>query len=163
MAVVCIDTHILIWGIQRFARSGQEEQKDRAHALLVQLEKEKAIIVVPSIVIGEFLFGLPIEQHPRFQDMISRRFVVVPYDLPAAMQFARIMREKKTADEIEVLMGAGATRAALKADAMIIATALSVKASGIYGHDRHMRRLCESFIPFHDIDTLSLQTALPEP
>jgi predicted nucleic acid-binding protein len=158
MAVACIDTHILIWGIQRNARLGQEEMIPRALALLAQLDKDRTRVVVPSIVIGEFLLGLPVDEHPRCQELINRRFMVVPYDLLASLHFSRIWHQKKDAKVIETIKQGGATRTELGADAMIVATALAAGATSIYGHDKGVGHLADGFIAFEDIAQMVLQT-----
>lgn len=161
MAHACIDTHMLIWGVQEVSRSTQSEMIVRAKALFAKLDKDKMKVVVPSIVIGEFLLGLPIEEQPAYQKLVSRRFVVVPYDLRAAIQFARIWHSKKTQGEIEATKQNGLTRTELRADTMIVATAIASGASVIYGFDKGVKRLSDGFIPFEDISTMTLQNTLP--
>jgi predicted nucleic acid-binding protein len=158
MAIACVDTHILIWGIQREATPGQEEMIPRAQALLAQLERDRTQVVVPSVVIGEFLIGLPASEQPRYQDIISRRFVVVPYDLRASIHFARIWQQKRDANVFEELKARGATRTLLRADTMIVATALAASATSLYGHDEHIERLAKGLIAYHDILSIALQT-----
>lgn len=163
MAVVCIDTHILIWGVQGVSRQGQEQMISRSQALLTQLERERTKVVVPSIVIGEFLLKLPVDEHPRYQDLISRRFMVVPYDLRAALLFSRIWHQKKDANVIQEMKDVGVTRTELRADTMIVATAVASGATHIYSHDNHIRRLADGFIIFENIADMVLQTTyLPE-
>jgi len=120
-------------------------------------------VVVPSIVIGEFLLKLPIDEHPHYQDIISRRFMVVPYDLRAALLFSRIWHQKKDANVIQEIKDAGVTRTELRADTMIVATAVASGATHMYGHDNHIRRLADGFITFENIADMVLQTTyLPE-
>jgi len=160
MAVACFDTHILIWGIQEKARAGQEDMLDRTRALLVQIEKERTQVIIPSIVIGEFLLGIDPTEHPRFEEIIRRRFAVFPYDLRAALEFSRIWHKKQDAEAIAELKASGATKNELRADTMIVATALAAGATIIYGHDDRMRKLAEGFIAFQDVATLMIQKTL---
>lgn len=160
MPLACLDTHILIWAIQRVARAGQEEMIPRARALLAQLDKDRVPVVVPSVVIGEFLLGLPIDEYPIYQEVITRRFIVVPYDLRAAVHFARVWREKRDVKVIEVLQQAGATRTELRADTMIVATALAVGATVIYGHDTGVKNLADGFIEFRNVGEIEAQLSL---
>jgi predicted nucleic acid-binding protein len=158
MAVACIDTHILIWGIQGVATSGQTEMISRATALLAQFDKDGTRVVIPSIVLGEFLLGLPVDEHPRYQELINRRFIVVPYDLRASLQFSKLWHRKSDAKVIETIKQGGATRTELRADTMIVATALAAGATCIYGHDTRVSKLADGFIPFQDITQMMLQT-----
>lgn len=162
MAHACIDTHILIWGVQGVSRPTQSEMIVRAKALLAKLDKENVKVVVPSIVVGEFLLGLPVEQQPAYQELVSRRFIVVPYDLRAAIQFSRIWHSKKSQGEIEAIKQNGLTRNELRADTMIVATAVASGASAIFGFDKGVQRLSDGFIPFEDVSAMLLQTPLPE-
>lgn len=161
MAYACIDTHILIWGVQGVSRSSQSEMIVRAKALFAKLDKEKVKVVVPSVVVGEFLLGLPVEQQPAYQELVSRRFVVVPYDLRAAILFSRIWHSKKSQGEIEAIKQSGLTRHELRVDTMIVATAIASGAVTIFGFDKGVKRLSDGFIPFEDISTITLQSTLP--
>jgi len=161
MVIACLDTHILIWGVQGVANLAQHEMIARTKGLLAQLDKDKVRVIVPSIVIGEFLLGLPIDAQPAYQELVSRRFVVAPYDLRASILFSRVWHQKKSQGEIEEIKQSGSTRNELRADTMIIATALAAGATHIYGHDRGVKRLSEGFIDFQDVSQLIVQTTLP--
>lgn len=52
---VCLDTNILIWGIQNKASAGQEQMLERTRLFLKDLDESKAKIIIPSLVIGELL------------------------------------------------------------------------------------------------------------
>lgn len=69
---------------------------------------------------------------------------------------------KKDSEAIASLRSGGATRPELRADTMIVATALAAGATVIYGHDQRVGWLADSFIQFQDIAELVVQTTLPE-
>jgi hypothetical protein len=53
--IVCLDTCILVWGVQGAAASNNAAKPAQARALLQQLETEKATIIIPAPVVFEFL------------------------------------------------------------------------------------------------------------
>ena len=160
MAIACIDTHVLIWGIQQHAGSGQEDMLLRATALLAQFEKDKTRVIVPSIVFAEFLLGLPQNEHARFGDIVTRRFIIVPFDFRASTIFAKIWHQKTNASIIAEIRATGVAKTHLRADTMIIASAIGAGASVVYGHDSAMARLSEGFVGFKDLGTMSLQSVM---
>jgi len=67
-------------------------------------------------------------------------FIIVPYDLQAAARFAALWKEREERNIIEKLkVDFEATRTQLRADCMIVATALAQNASCIYSHDRRLK------------------------
>lgn len=161
MTVACIDTNMLIWGIEGVVRPGQEDMPTRALALFRQLSKDHVRVVVPSIVLAEFLLGIPTDDHARFQEIVNRRFMVVPYDGRAALHFATVWRSRKEDHVIQQMRAAGRLKAELRADAFVVATAMAAGAKMIYGHDDDVRRFANGFIPFTDIADVQFQTTMP--
>ena len=84
MSSACIDNHILIWGIRKEATPGQEPMILRAELFLKYLEDAKTTVIVPSVVIGEFLVKVPVARHQEVQAVLEKRFQIVPYDAVAA-------------------------------------------------------------------------------
>jgi predicted nucleic acid-binding protein len=158
--VACLDTNIVIWGIQGRAHPSQGEMVSRSRALIANLRKEKVRVIIPSIVLGEFLIGLPLDEHPRYEQLVRSKFPIIPYDFAASMIFARIWRTKTDEQTIARIKAEEnpPTRAQLRADLMIIATAISAGCSCIYGHERRFYQYTEGFIRFEHIDDLELQT-----
>ena len=61
MGIVCIDTHIVIWGIKKQATKGQENMISRAESFLNWLDENKKKIIIPVPVISELLVPVPNE------------------------------------------------------------------------------------------------------
>lgn len=57
--VVCLDTMILVWGIQQVCTDGRRDRVPRACALFKQLEGEGARLLIPAPVLAEYLVGVP--------------------------------------------------------------------------------------------------------
>lgn len=162
MEVACIDTPILIWGVQGNATAGQDDMVNRTKSLLLKLDKERTRVIVPAIVMGEFLLKIPVGEHPKYQELVSKRFMIVPYDLRAALVFSKIWHQKTQASVIEEIKAGGVSRTQLRADTMIVATAVASGASCIYGHDNHVKKLADGFITFSNVADLVLQTTYLE-
>ena len=93
MSRACLDNHILIWGIRGVAEVGQEIMIRRAKALFEELEDQEADILVPAVVVSEFLAGVPKSQHAELLKALNRRFQLPPFDVRAAAVAAGLWRD----------------------------------------------------------------------
>lgn len=139
MKRVCLDNNILIWGVRGVATSGQEEMIQRAQAFFEDLDASDADILIPTVVVAEFLAGVPKQQHLGLLDVLHRRFQVVPFDVRTAAIAAELWRDAAERnphlkDQIRDAFP-GIERAKIKADLMILATALARGADVLYTHD----------------------------
>lgn len=157
MAVVCIDTNVLIWAIQGKAHKSQADMVLRTRALMAHLHKNKTQIVVPAIVFTEFLIGLPEDDQSQSQKIIEDNYEIIPYDTFIALFFNRIWRDINKGKNLPEV-----TRTELKADLMLVATALAVKSECIYSTDKPLKKIASSFIKIEDMQDISLQTLLPD-
>jgi predicted nucleic acid-binding protein len=161
--VVCLDTNILIWAIKEQATPGQEAMIARAKRFLRKLDQDGAQVIIPSLIIAELLMPVPVEHHAAFTNLIERSFIVAPFDVKAAIHFVRIWQQKRKHESIRELVEAGKTKGELKADAMIVAIAVSQGASCLYTHDGPMRKVADGFIRVSDIPDVAEQADLPLP
>lgn len=145
---VCIDTHILIWGIQKEASTGQKQMISAAQAFLRHLDSEGADILIPSVVLGEFLLRIPTGKHETVRAFFEQRFKVPPYDAASASRQAEVWQGSKDEGVYDVLRGDEiASRSEIRADCMIIGTALAHGAALIYSHDQKtLGKLAKGFI-----------------
>ncbi len=138
-----IDTHILLWGIKRQATPGQEDMVPRAEWLLKDLKARRIPIMVPSVVLSEYLFQTPLDDQDVEADVITSNFFVAPFDTPAAKIAAQIY-SSKVIHQIRDKMGI--PRQVLHADVKIVATAIAHGAVRIYTLDDHYRDLARGRI-----------------
>ena len=160
MSLVCIDTQVLIWGIQESAASGQEPMIARAQQLLDALDTGGTRGLIPSLVIGEFLSGMPEESHAAVVNLLRKGFVTAAYDLKAAAMFAKLWKARQVDGTVSQLRTSGAKRQEIKADGMIVASAIAHGASHIVSHDPHLRRFAADTIEVKDLPSLPAQLAL---
>src|SRR5690242_2444160 len=94
MAIVCFDTHMLIWGIKEEANSSQQAMIERAKAIIQQCEAQDDTVVVPALVVGEVLCNRSVANQQGLWQALNDSFVVVPYDARAAIYNAQIWQEQ---------------------------------------------------------------------
>lgn len=83
-----IDTNVCIWMLRPSREDDDEQVKDlriRARILLDMLEEGKERIVIPSIVVAEYLAGVPREQRRASLSEIQDRFYCPPFDAASAI------------------------------------------------------------------------------
>ena len=155
MKRVCLDNHILIWGIRGISTPGQEGMVNRAQALFEDLDESDADIMVPAVVVSEFLAGAPKPHHSGLLEVLNRRFQLPPFDVRTAAVAAGLWRDaaERNPHLREVVREAfpGTEKAKIKADMMILATALVRKADILYTHDGPLRTIAAELIEVRDL------------
>ena len=150
MKRVCLDNHILIWGIRGVSTPGQEGMISRTQALFEDLDESDADVMVPAVVVSEFLAGVPKPQHPGLLEVLNRRFQLPPFDVRTAAVAAELWRDaaERNPHLRDLVREAfpGTEKAKIKADMMILATALVRKADVLYTHDGPLRAIADGLI-----------------
>jgi predicted nucleic acid-binding protein len=161
MKQLVVDTHILIWGIKEQAEPGQEEMIERARQFIDQCKTEGTHILVPSVVVGELLTAIEAQFHPMTLNLLQSAFVVPPYDAAASAIFARLWQKKQESGEIEkIRRELSATRQELKADCMIVATAVAQRANALYSHDAKLASFAAGEMTVLEVPRLQAQGRL---
>lgn len=155
MKRVCLDNNILIWGIRGVSTPGQAGMISRTQALFQDLDESDADIIVPAVVVSEFLAGVPKPQHPGLLEVLNRRFQLPPFDVRTAAVAAGLWRDaaERNPHLREVVREAfpGTEKAKIKADIMILATALVRNADVLYTHDGPLRTIADNLIEVRDL------------
>ncbi len=165
MALVCIDNHILVWGIRKTATPGQEGMIERATQLLEELDEKRIRVIVPAPVVAEFLTGTAESEHARVLQTFQEKFILAPFDALAALVTARARRknlqsglEKTIREELSsVARPQGAV------DHMILGIALANKVDLLYTAAAALRKFAEPHITLRGIPTIGKQLGLPQP
>ncbi len=152
--IVCLDTHILIWGIKREASPGQEPEIERAARFLQWLENKRHTVLIPSPVLGEFLMRVPPQAHSNVLSLFHAHFIVPPYDALCASQFARIWQHKNGLKSGEL------SRREIKVDSMIVAVAIVQQAEAIYSNDDGLRKVAQGLIDVRPMPALPRQLSI---
>ncbi|WP_353571955.1 PIN domain-containing protein [Candidatus Albibeggiatoa sp. nov. BB20] len=155
--VVCLDTHILIWGVEQTARNTQQDMIERTIQFIDSLPAQKIKPIIPSVVLSEFLMPIPYEKKGLYLDSINQKLKVVPYDTIAAIEFVNIWQSKQDEKIIKKLREQGISKNHLKIDCMIVATAITRRASCIYSHDKGLKNFAVGHIDVKEIPELPSQ------
>lgn len=150
--IVCVDTHILIWGIQKNAKSSQEPMIERTSRFLRWLDDQKTIILLPSLVLAEFLMRIPTEQHAEIIGFLDNSFKVVPADALVASEYARIWQVNYNNG-----LPTNVPREKMKIDHLIVATAVARKAEIIYSEDGNLHKFAQGFIEVKGVPIIPKQ------
>lgn len=150
MTIVCVDTQVLFWAIEGRGTNDQHLLKE-ARDFVNWIIEIASHIIIPSIVVGELLVPIEDTHIVKTLNRIKKDWIVVDYDVRAAMKFAQMRRnhafEKR---RLELRQLELATRRELVADAMIIATAIVNDADIIYTYDEPMCKLADGWIDAKD-------------
>ncbi|MCT0199921.1 PIN domain-containing protein [Synechococcus sp. CS-1325] len=161
MSQVCVDTHILIWGVKEQSEPGQEEMIPKAKELLKRCERDGKLILVPSIVVAEFLTGIPPSVHGEVLELLSGWCQIQPFDALCASVFAKLWQEKTALGVVaDIRKDNVATRQELKADCMIVSTAVANKSETICTHDTALMRFAQGSVVCRQIPEYPIQGKL---
>lgn len=157
--LICIDTHIVIWGILKEARPHDQAFIEKAEHFFEECSELNIKVIIPSVVLGEVLAGCEPSDKPDFLQYIQQKFIIAPYDQIASYYFSEMWRNKeelkKAQGNVEAIT---ITRAALKADFMIIATAMAQQAQCIYTREiNNFRNFAQNSIDIEPLPGYSKQ------
>jgi predicted nucleic acid-binding protein len=144
MALICLDTQILVWGVRKVASLGQEQNIIKAENLIDLIVQKKDSILVPSIVYAELCAPIPEEMIQSFMREMQKKFPIVPFDVNAAYYYRQLVQAN--APLREQYKNEYYTRSKQFADMKIVATALACKATTIYSEDPHLTRIANGRI-----------------
>lgn len=153
--LVCLDNHILIWGVRQEATPGQEDMIRRTGLFLQFLEKKNAQIIIPSVVVGEFLLGVSFENHQKVMEVLDKRFQIAPYDTAAALIAAELWIEKNkgsggVSDELKQGLQ-DSSKIKLRDDCKIVATAIKCRADCLYSEDEGVKKFAQGRIEVKEV------------
>jgi len=127
---------VLIWGVQGVSRPDQELMIGRTQRYLRQLTRDNARVMVPSVVVGEYLQGFPSSERDAQLEALSANFFLPSYDARCASLAAQLQGVGQPSSQ-----GQPGVRITFKSDVQIIATAICHGASMIVtaNHDEYRR------------------------
>lgn len=151
---ICLDTNVLIWGVQGESHPTQRHMIRRTKQCLEFWEEAKVDIIVPAIAASEFLCHFDSDrEREAYANILSRRFTIANYDARCGLIFAQIWNanaspsaRKKLHEEHQVY------KTVLKADCMIIATAIERRCDEICSNDSSsLVPMAQGFIEVKDV------------
>ncbi|OKH19516.1 type II toxin-antitoxin system VapC family toxin [[Limnothrix rosea] IAM M-220] len=138
MDVVCLDTNIVIWGIQQRSHPDRKNKIPQAMQLIANLQAAKNNVIVPSCVFAELLMGCNPKLKRQVSSELSKFSKIVPFDIAASYIFGELATEKWGFRK-----EMGLQREKMKFDMMIVATAVAQKAGIIYAGDGDIEKIVQ--------------------
>lgn len=151
-SIIAIDTQALVWGVRH---EGPDEMQQQARWLFEYIEQADALVVLPTVVLSEFLTGVKQQDRPRVAQAISERFTVAAFDSKAAYLAAELYQSSENSKPKGVPGG----RSVLRADSMIVATAKAFGAEIFISHDTACRKMAKK-IGLIDMDLPNIEPNL---
>jgi predicted nucleic acid-binding protein len=148
--VIAVDAQILIWGVRKLRPADRPDLVERCAQLLADYKSGQIPIMVPSIVVAQYLMGHSLEQQTRERSIIGSHFFVAPFDARAAAVAAQLYDAnllKQVRQETQI------GRQCLMADFKIIATAIAHGATALYSDDPHMSKFSGGKLLVKEIPT----------
>lgn len=141
---IVIDTNVLVQIMQNGDATDLSDPKTgnpiasgfrRAEALMEHIDNQKAVVVLPSPVLAEYLIGIDVGAYQQHLDIISgvSSIEVVPFDQLAAIECAMLVNAQE-----QKAMDADATKAKLRFDRQILAIAVACGAKELWTHDKQL-------------------------
>lgn len=128
--MICLDTMVLIWGVQGAARSRQEQMVERTRRFLRNLRSGNETLMVPTPALAEYLQGFQ-EADRRVQlTQLEELFYLPAFDSASAYLAAELSRRERVREAYR-----SGDRQAVKTDVQIVATAIVHGAKRIITHD----------------------------
>lgn len=136
-----MDSQTLAWCVRREGvQSPTPDQIQRAEWLLEELAEMNAQLILPSIVVSEYLVPIDPARHAAVIASMSKRFLIKPFDVHCASLAARLFAHGKANRPQNIPMG----RECVRSDAMIIATAVVHNAKLFYTDDGDCLKLAKT-------------------
>lgn len=157
--IVCIDSHVFIWGIKKQPRPEQVEMVERTEKFFDWADKNKVQIIMPSVVIAECLIPEATDTHAAYLEAIHEIFIVANFDERAALIYAEIAGSK-WGDLKALASDNGIRREKMKLDHMIVACAIANGATAIYSTDPDVIRFGKGVIEVKEIPYYPIQNTM---
>ena len=137
--LVAVDTNVLVFGVRK---KGPKEKIQQARWLFEELDRCKAQIIVPAIVLSEYVTKVKADERAATAALIADAFQVEPFDIRDVVTAAELWDHGKATRKT----GVPNSRIALRADILIIATAKNHGAMEVYSDDADFRALASKIM-----------------
>lgn len=143
MTRIAFDTQILVWlirGVDQKTSAADKSKKQRVEWLRIEIEeaRDPIEIVIPSIVVAEYLRPVPKNQHAAQLEILRRSYLIQPLNEHAASISADLFAkwQAKTNCGTE-------EKSRTKTDMHVVASAKAAGVEKFYSHDKRVRDLAE--------------------
>ena len=163
--MTCFDNNSLRWAFQAFSSAVPPTDLfvQRVGNYILSLDQADQKVVIPAIVLFEFLVIEPENEHHRLIAGFAERFEIIPFDFRTASIAATLQARRTNSNQNPSTTST--PKQVLKVDCMIAATAIAAGASEVLTHDRDFEKLLQgSGVKVKKVSELPLpQPTLPFP
>ena len=99
--MVCLDTHVIIWGIKEEASPGQENMVQRAKSYIRHQVNQGVDLMIPAPVVAEALIRGEVDDLRTIRTIIESSFFIPAFDSPAAFLAAELERSRGVDELLE--------------------------------------------------------------
>ncbi|MBK8396231.1 MAG: type II toxin-antitoxin system VapC family toxin [Leptospiraceae bacterium] len=165
MSIICLDTNILIWGIKKQPTKGQEANVEYAERFIQDIGDKGHTVIIPTIVLAELLANVPFKDHDKIISEIQTFARLEPFDSDASVKYSELFLKLEKTGEEEYKKEFNKSRRALKADIMIIATAICKNVKELYTNNvnEFIKLSSGQKIKILDLPKIPIQTNLDFP
>ena len=155
--MVCLDTHVIIWGIKEEAAPSQENMVQRAKSYIKHQVSQGVDLMIPAPVVAEALIRGEVDHLRTIRTIIEKSFFISAFDSPAAFLAAELERSRGV---VELLEEGQVPRSHIRIDTQIAAIAITQNADMIISHDPHMCTVAQDRIQVVEIPDIPEQENL---
>lgn len=135
--MICIDTMVLIWGVQKYAQKDRDKEVNEnielAGTFIKHIAKEGESIIIPAPVVMEYLAGLEDSVRSKHLAILDNFGTIASLDTKASALAAKLHRRYQNKINKRIPKG---EKPRIATDTMILAIALSQNASMIVTHNQ---------------------------
>ena len=161
MAIICVDTQLVIWGFRKNASPGQENKIILAEKLIEHISTPKNTLALTSITLAEASAIVPQQDIPSFIQRVQQYFMVIPFDALGAYHYQQLY--KAHCSKIPQWKNEKYTRINIVTDMKILASALSRHVDDFYTDNmKDFTKIADGFninvkpVPLPEPEQLSL-------
>lgn len=148
---------VLIWGVQGVSRPSQSAMIERTRRFIEHCDASGEDLMVPSVVIAEYLTPFSSQQKAIQLKELHRRFFVAPLDAAAGVLASELHNKGHAAGS------QSGGRHTLKSDCYIIATAIIHGASSIVtANFKEFRAIAGPRIKVEEVPEIPRQLRIPD-
>ena len=142
--IIGIDSNVFIWGIREKSSIGQESKIEEAKNFFKLAASKEWLFLLPTPMLAEILSPVPKEERQSILSLIDKRFIIAPFDVPAANKCAELLYKSYTDKEIvEYRVNNAVPKQKMKYDCMIAAICIVRKIGEIYTDDGDIEKFAD--------------------
>ena len=140
--VLCLDSNIVIWGFLPNGKTETEQKmKKKVSAFLQKCFNEKIKFAISIISLSEFFVQIPENEKTHFLEIFQKNFIILDFNLAAAMQAASIFHEQYG----KMKRSYYESRGILRQDIQILATILAFGKLKLITEDYGFQKLAANY------------------